>query len=171
MIGHIGYGVAGRWPTRSFWYLALLDLRSPHRCPGRDVDEWPGFIEKRLDLAPLAHEHFELVERVKGLFAAEDDHAGAAAADRVDLGAVFLDMAVPGDDEPMPPGGLGDPPGIRCVRPRDRARRPVPSALHRAARVAGVRHVSADPNQFLRQAEHVGVYVEAHGCRPGRLAP
>src|SRR5271166_2090372 len=79
MIGHIGDEVAGRWPARSFWYLALLDLRSSHRYPGRDVDEWPGFIEQRLDLAPLAHEHFELVERVKGLVAAEDDHAGAAA--------------------------------------------------------------------------------------------
>jgi hypothetical protein len=110
-------GRPGRWPARSFQYL-LLDLHRSHRCPGRDVYEGPGSVEQRLDLASLAQEHFELVERVNGLVAAQDGHAGAAATDRVDLGALFSDMTVPDDNEPFALGRLGDPAGIRRGRPR-----------------------------------------------------
>jgi hypothetical protein len=77
---------------------AVLDRHSSHGGPGRDVDERPGFVEKCLDLAPLAHEDIELVKRVNGLFAAEDYHAGAALEHRANLGAVLLDVTVPGHD-------------------------------------------------------------------------
>jgi hypothetical protein len=110
-----------------------------------------------------AHERFKLVERVECLVPAEDHHAGATAPDAVDLSAVLLDMAVPGDCHCCVVCGIQLTSGVSVLVTGHRGRRRPPFTGPPGSR--GVGDVAADPDELLPQAEHVSVYVETHGRR------
>src|ERR1017187_710565 len=130
------------------------------RGAGRDEDERARSLKQSQDLAPVAHQRFELVERIDSFGAREGDHACAAGRHGRDLGAVFLYVPVPGDDQPSLAGGLGYPDVIARGGVGDRAGTANPAALDFATRVAGVRNVSSHLYEDLGQTEDIGVEVE-----------
>ena len=73
----------------------------------RLVDERTGLVEAAHDVAPATHHDFELFKLAPCVRASEDDHACAMVADRSDFPGVLLDVAVSGDHQPLPAGGLG----------------------------------------------------------------
>ena len=86
------------------------------------------------------------------------------------LGAMALDLAVPGDDKPAERGDLRDPDGILGRVCRDGAGRPEPFPDH-TARVAGIGDVSAKLREDLGQPEDVRVQVKPDLRLTHRLTP
>jgi hypothetical protein len=93
---------------------------------------------------------------------------GRHVGDGLDLGPVFLDAPVAGDDEPFLAGGLGEPDRVERGGVGDGARRPYTTALDWSARVAGVGNVASELDEDLRDAEQVGIDVvmDAGRSRP-----
>jgi hypothetical protein len=94
------------------------------------------------------------------------DHLGAVLLDGVDLGPALLDAPVPGHDQPAALGDLRDPSPVRGRWVGDRARGSF-AAMNRRPGIPGESGVEPEPRDDLRQAEHVGVEVEANVCRSG----
>jgi hypothetical protein len=94
-----------------------------------------------------------------GLWCRQCHEAKPVISHRGQLGAVVLDVAVPGDGDPPCAGRHGDPVEVPGVRGRDRAGRSL-ALVEYASGVAGIRDVAAEGCDELAEPEDVSVEVE-----------
>ena len=138
--------------------LGERDISEPGA--GGGVDEWCRLGQAALQIAPAAHHDLELVEDAAGVVPGEGDHPGAEVAHGSNLETVFLDAAIPGDDEPAATGDLRDPLMVFDRRAGDGAWRPV-TFVDDGPWVAGVGDVRAQLAEHTREPKQVGVDVES----------
>ena len=143
------------------WQSDTGSLRSQREVtqlgPRGDADKRSGPVEKAKNLPPVAHERFKLIERVHCFGTCQRDQASPAGLDRRYLRTVLLDTPVARDDQPSLAGGFWNPHVVAWCPVGDRAGRPDTTALHWAARITGVSHISPDLHEDLGKAKYVGV--------------
>lgn len=118
------------------------------RRPACHPEERAFLIDERFDGPPLAHHYFELFPGCAGFGSREGHQTKAVISHCGQLGSVVLDVAVPGDGNPLGARHHGDPVEVPGVRGGDGAER-APALVEGTAWVAGIGDVGAQSRQQL----------------------